>query len=116
MQVLTDGLTVGSGAGAAYVRGRMGPEQMQLGDIDLELIAAVPLKFAAYINVFGRSLSPHLHAISNGVLTEYAALQAFELGQEHRDQDAATQGRARAVRGIGPGTVSPIGQQRQAVR
>jgi hypothetical protein len=106
VQVRTDAETVGAAAGMAYLRGRFGAEQMQFGDIDVELLAGVPLKLVAYMNVLGKSVSPDLHAISNGILAAYAAQQAMLIGDEHRSQDnAATQG----VRGIGPGAVSPIG-------
>jgi len=114
VQVRTDAETVGAGAGMAYIRARFGPDQMQFGDIDVELLAGVPLKLLAYMNVLGRGVTPDLHALANGILTEYAALQAYELGQEHREQDNATQGRR--VRGIGPGNVSPIGAARAGVR
>lgn len=105
VQVRTDAETVGSAAGMAYLRGRFGAEQMQFGDIDVELLAGVPLKLVAYMNVLGKSVSPDLHAISNGILSAYAAQQAFLIGDEHRSQDGAA---AAGVRGIGPGNVSPI--------
>ncbi len=114
VQVRTDAETVGSAAGMAYLRGRFGAEQMQFGDIDVELLAGVPLKLVAYMNVLGKSVSPDLHAISNGILAAYAAQQAMLIGDEHRNQDnttAATQG----ARGIGPGVVSPIGASRSRV-
>jgi hypothetical protein len=106
VQVRTDAETIGSAAGMAYLRGRFGAEQMQFGDIDVELLAGVPLKLVAYMNVLGKSVSPDLHAISNGILSAYAAQQALLMGSEHRDQDTAA---AAGVRGIGPGSVSPIG-------
>lgn len=114
LQVRTDAETVGSAAGMAYIRGRFGDEQLQFGDIDVELLAGVPLKLMAYMNVLGKGVSPDLHAIANGVLSEYAVQQAFQMGVEHRDQDVATQG---ARRSMGPGSpnVSPIGAQRSRV-
>ncbi len=115
-QVRTDAETVGSAAGMAYIRGRFGDDQLQFGDIDIELLAGVPLKLLAYMNVLGRGVSPDLHAISNGILSEYAVQQAFQMGVEHRDQDTATQGaRQRAAMGMGNPNVSPIGAQRQRV-
>ncbi len=115
VQVRSDAETVGAAAATGYVRGRFPAEQLQFGDIDVELIAGVPMKLLAYANVLGRSVSPDLHAISNGILACYAANQAYELGQEHRDQDGATQGRRAATRGMGPGSVSYMpGAQRQA--
>ena len=114
-QVRTDAETVGSAAGMAYIRGRFGDEQLQFGDIDVELLAGVPLKLLAYMNVLGRSVSPDLHAISNGILGEYAVQQAYQMGVEHRDQDNATAGVRRGAMGPGNPNVSPIGAQRQRV-
>lgn len=108
-QVRTDAETVGSAAGMAYIRGRFGDDQLQFGDIDVELLAGVPLKLLAYMNVLGKSVSPDLHAIANGVLGEYAVQQAFAMGQEHRDQDVATEGLRRNARQMPPGNVAPIG-------
>lgn len=115
VQVRTDAETVGAGAGIAYLRSRF-PNDFQVGDIDVELIAGVPLKLAAYMNLLGRSVSPDLHAISNGILTAYAAQQAAELGAEHREQDTAVEGRRRRnVMGAAQPNVYPMGQGRQGV-
>jgi hypothetical protein len=113
-QVRTDAETVGSAAGMAYIRGRFGDDQLQFGEIDVELLVGVPLKLLAYMNVLGRSVSPDLQAISNGILGEYAVQQAYQMGVEHAQQDAV-QGRFSPA-AMGAGSVSPIGgAQRQRV-
>lgn len=109
-QVRTDAETYAAGGGIAYARGRFGDDAMQVADIDLELIIGAATKLAAYTNVLGKSVSPDLHAVGNGVLTTYAAFQLLAMGKEHREQDAATQGYGPRV--MGPRSVSGIPRSR----
>ena len=111
-QMRTDAETYVAGGGIAYARGRFGDDSMQVADIDLELIIGAVSKAAAYMNVLGKSVSPDLHAVGNGVLTTYAAFQMLAMGKEHRQQDTALHSgfpiATEGVRGFGPGGVRGI--------
>jgi hypothetical protein len=111
-QMRTDAETYVAGGGIAYARGRFGDESMRVSDIDLELIIGATSKLAAYTNVLGKSVSPDLHAVGNGVLTTYAAFQLLALGKEHREQDSVLQAgmpiATEGVRGLGRGGVRGI--------
>lgn len=108
IQVRTDAETNGSAFAMGYARGRFTDDEMQFMDVDLELWIGAPMKLVAYMGVLGKAVSPDLHAISNGILSAYAATQGLALGQEHRDEDVATQGGRRA-RVMGQGNVYPMG-------
>jgi len=109
--------TFAAGSGAAYARGRFGDEAMRFGGVDAELGGGLLALGVGVTGVLGRSVSPDAIAIGTGLLTNYGVLRFLQMGEEHREQDIATEGRRRRATGgaMGPGTVSPIGSGRVRV-
>lgn len=96
-QFTGDLFTTGTAVGIGYLRGRF-PEQMRVGDTEIEIPIVIATKGLAFFNAFGETASHALHGAGTGTASALGTLYGYQLGQRHRAEDAVRMGQAAPMR------------------